>query len=287
MGILSQMMNKLFSALGMVTAVASYSINGHLATANIGQDLLTTNNPTVLAAAVQELVALQQFDPDLVYREGMYPFIECSTFADDIKYHGGAWQSDYHFINFPFVDQAGKTTADYPGSDDIATRNITEAIKNIADWLSNGKNGDAYLDSYMYDYIYNRLYPGNMPVARSYALRLLIHYLGDIHQPFHTMARYNDQYPNGDKGANLFPLPYHYMATYIYSLTDATVANRDIDAWAAESWDKAKTMYTGATENEALPQAYLDVSVPKVERDITLGGYRTAWIMEWIYGNVT
>jgi hypothetical protein len=29
-------MNKFFSVLGMVTAVASYSINGHLATANIG-----------------------------------------------------------------------------------------------------------------------------------------------------------------------------------------------------------------------------------------------------------
>lgn len=178
----------------------------------------------------------------------------------------------------------------------------------------------------MYDYIYNRLYPGNMPVARSYALRLLIHYLGDIHQPFHTMARYTDQYPEGDKGANLFPIPYHYeadelhavwdkgvytlrgniarpftqatydafqtktinpyMATYKYTLTEATVANRDIDAWAAESWDKAKTMYTGAVENEPLSQSYLDVSVPKVENDITLGGYRTAWLMEWIYGNV-
>jgi len=76
------------------------------------------------------------------------------------------------------------------------------------------------------------------------------------------------------------------MATYKYTLTEATVANRDIDAWAAESWDKAKTMYTGAVENEKLSQSYLDVSVPKVENDITLGGYRTAWLMEWIYGNV-
>lgn len=140
------------------------------------------------------------------------------------------------------------------------------------------------------------------------------------------MARYTDNYPEGDKGANLFELPYHYeadelhavwdkgvytlrgniarpftqstydafqtktinpyMATYIYSLTDATVANRDIDDWAAESWDKAKGMYAGATENVALPQSYLDVSVPKVENDITLGGYRTAWLMEYIYGNV-
>lgn len=75
----------------MVGAAAAYSVNGHMAVANIAQDLLTVNNPTVLASAVQELVALQEYDPDLVYRENMYPFIECSTFADDIKYHGGAW----------------------------------------------------------------------------------------------------------------------------------------------------------------------------------------------------
>ena len=84
-------MNKIISVLSMVGAAAAYSVNGHLAVANIAQDLLTVNNPTVLASAVQELVALQEYDPDLVYRENMYPFIECSTFADDIKYHGGAW----------------------------------------------------------------------------------------------------------------------------------------------------------------------------------------------------
>ncbi len=77
------------------------------------------------------------------------------------------------------------------------------------------------------------------------------------------------------------------MATYKYTMTDATVANRDIDAWAAQGFEKAKTMYTGVTENEVIPQAYLDESVPKVEDDITLGGYRSAWLMEWIYGNVT
>lgn len=44
-----------------------------------------------LTAAVDELKFLQEFDPELVYREAMYPYIECSTFADDIKYHGGAW----------------------------------------------------------------------------------------------------------------------------------------------------------------------------------------------------
>jgi len=84
-------MYKLLSVFGLIGAASAYSVNGHMAVANIAQDLLTTNNPAVLAAAVAELRPLQEFDPDLVYRENMYPFIECSTFADDIKYHGGAW----------------------------------------------------------------------------------------------------------------------------------------------------------------------------------------------------
>jgi hypothetical protein len=31
--------------------------------------------------------------------------VECATFADDIKYHGGEWQADYHFVDIPYVDQ--------------------------------------------------------------------------------------------------------------------------------------------------------------------------------------
>jgi hypothetical protein len=30
--------------------------------------------------------------------------VECATFADDIKYHGGEWQADYHFVDIPYVD---------------------------------------------------------------------------------------------------------------------------------------------------------------------------------------
>lgn len=160
-------------------------------------------------------------------------------------------------------------------------------------------------------------------MAKSYALRLLIHYLGDLHQPFHTTARFSDAYPDGDKGANLFPIPYHYeademhavwdkgvyelrnniprpisdkdwtklegwvnsfMSKYKYSLTDKkTIANRDIDGWSLEMFARAKTMYKGATENEPLPQAYIDESVPKVEDDITLGGYRLAYLITYIF----
>lgn len=167
------------------------------------------------------------------------------------------------------------------------------------------------------------MYPGNEPVARSYALRLLIHFLGDIAQPFHSTSRFNDNYPDGDAGANAFPIPYHYeademhavwdkgvytlrgnyprpisaedwaelqndvvdpyMATYIHDMSDGNVANIDFDSWSWEGHEKAKSMYTGATENEPLPQEYLDLNVPRCEDDITLGGYRLAYVMTFIY----
>jgi hypothetical protein len=33
-------------------------------------------------------------------------------------------------------------------------------------------------------------------------LRLLIHYLGDLHQPLHAAEAFSIQFPNGDRGGN-------------------------------------------------------------------------------------
>merc|ERR1711964_591254 len=68
--------------------------------------------------------------------------------------------------------------------------------------------------------IQNRLYPGQPDVAKSYALRLLIHFVGDIHQPLHVETRYNDDYPTGDSGGNKFPLPNHYECDELHAVFD-------------------------------------------------------------------
>jgi hypothetical protein len=147
----------------------------------------------------------------------------------------------------------------------------------------------------------------------------------------HTESRFDDTYPTGDVGGNAFPIPYHYeadelhavwdkglytlrnniarpftdstyekfqtktidpyMATYKYSLTDATVANTDCVAWSWESNDLAtginsgSDIYHGVTENEVIPQAYLDEFVPVLENNITLGGYRLAYVTIYMYGD--
>lgn len=43
-------------------------------------------------------------------------------------------------------------------------------------------------------------------LSDSFHLRLLIHYVGDVHQPLHASSRYTKKYPEGDEGGNLFYL---------------------------------------------------------------------------------
>jgi hypothetical protein len=59
--------------------------------------------------------------------------------------------------------------------------------------------------------------------ARSYALRMLIHYLGDVHQPLHCSSRVDKNYPSGDKGGNMFTLPNHYESAELHAAWDSVL----------------------------------------------------------------
>ena len=59
--------------------------------------------------------------------------------------------------------------------------------------------------------------------GKSYALRLLIHYLGDIHQPLHSMSRVDADFPAGDRGGNSFNLPTHYTAKELHAVWDSVI----------------------------------------------------------------
>lgn len=59
--------------------------------------------------------------------------VECATFADDIKYKGGAYQKNWHFVNTPFVSDGGELS-DYEFKMDEF--NVTEAIDGIVGWFN-------------------------------------------------------------------------------------------------------------------------------------------------------
>lgn len=113
--------------------------------------------------------------------------VECTTFGDDIKYKGGGYQSGWHFIDSPYFDQGG-SASDFPDFK-MDDHDVVEAITNIGNWFR--KSGD-YKNTYTYEQIMSHGQKGHTEEdAESTAMRLLLHYIGDVHQPLHATSRVN------------------------------------------------------------------------------------------------
>lgn len=151
----------------------------------------------------------------------------------------------------------------------------------------------------------------------STAMRLLIHYVGDVHQPLHASSRVDHEYPKGDRGGNDFPLPsldgikelhavwdsvlYEFegyatlpfsdgdwakhkeTATRLvnqYDIEDADAKNLDPKVWAQESFDISKNQVYTAKEGEALSDAYRKEARSTAEKRIVLAGHRLANLIQ-------
>jgi len=66
-------------------------------------------------------------------------------------------------------------------------------------------------------------------LSTSMNLRLLIHYIGDLHQPLHATSRMTEAHPDGDLGGNLFKLDKHGEFDELHAVWDAMVFWHDND----------------------------------------------------------
>ena len=171
--------------------------------------------------------------------EGDNPFTECATFADDIKGQGYSFQSSWHFINIPYLDEAGTSLDDFEFS--MGDTDIVRALTDLTAFLKNEMSASesTYLTQIADHFSYEE-------DQRSFALRLIIHYLGDIHQPLHTTALVDSQYPDGDEGGNYEHIPsvdgvssLHYVwDSVIYQYTgypDLPLSDSDWDSITSEA----------------------------------------------------
>ncbi len=101
-------------------------------------------------------------------------FLTAACWADDFKSRESA---PWHYINIHFRTD-GKETNNKP-----TDQNVVYAINRFSDVLRDKKRS---------------------PKDRAEALRFLIHFVGDVHQPLHAVARDSDEHPDGDRGGNDF-----------------------------------------------------------------------------------
>ena len=121
-----------------------------------------------------------------------------------------------HFVNQAIIGDG--ESSDY--DEEYYEYNITETIPALIQWLSKVDDGDDYLTSYVYTKL-TGMY--NETVSQSFALRLLMHYIGDVHQPLHSSNRYSSEYPSGDEGGNFFTLASHDGVKNLHSAWDSLI----------------------------------------------------------------
>jgi S1/P1 Nuclease len=166
----------LVCALAVFSCVApsarSWGCKGHQIAALIAENHLTPEARQL----VEKLLSENPIDPKLKrYCGNATPdvLVDASTWPDDVRNerHNGPW----HYIDIPRGKHKGSPD-EYCGKNGCVTQAIEEQRAILKD-----KSAD--------------------PVKRAEAVRYLIHFVGDMHQPLHVIN-------NGDNGGNCVPVKY-------------------------------------------------------------------------------
>ncbi|HXD32948.1 MAG TPA: S1/P1 nuclease [Pyrinomonadaceae bacterium] len=159
----------IFLLICMPTISLGWGAGGHMMTAQIAFKRL---NRTAKAKAL-ELLAIP-IDPAAVTRQSK-DFVNASHWADDLRpFSEFDAFKPRHFIDKAFSLDGTPLPANDPDNIVKALEDNVEILKTSTD-----KNEQAQ------------------------ALRLIIHFVGDIHQPLHCGTRVDAAHPEGDRGGNL------------------------------------------------------------------------------------
>ncbi|MEQ1822299.1 MAG: S1/P1 nuclease [Fimbriimonadaceae bacterium] len=220
-------------------------------------------------------------------------FVTASCWADDFKTaENGPW----HYINIHFRND------DQPVTNKALEQNVIWAIEKFSKEIN-----DPFLDN----------------ARKADALRFLLHFVGDVHQPMHSVACDNEAHPDGDRGGNDFTFEPFELAGFtvknlhflwdigggLYGKTDrplvasnniGTLATQLINEnprssflainnqkpvdWAEESFKLARGIAYDLPTTKKPSDAYLKTAQYVSSRRITIAGYRLADLLNRLLG---
>jgi hypothetical protein len=150
------------------TLSLGWGAGGHMMTAQIAFDRL---NPRA-KAQVRKLLAIP-INPAAVTQRSKN-FINASHWADDLRpFPEFDSFKELHFIDKPFSNDGTPLPT-------VPPPNIVTALEENVNILKTSTDNN----------------------ARAQALRFIIHFVGDIHQPLHCATRVSAALPDGDRGGN-------------------------------------------------------------------------------------
>ncbi len=217
-----------------------------------------------------------------------YLFMLAARWPDDVR--GTAYDHQtWHYINYVYAPEQGIARTDTS----LAT-------------------GETILQAFEQN---RQVLRSNAPdSAKAIALCWIFHLTGDVHMPLHTTALIDKQFPEGDRGGNLFKIKVmmsdqtinlhsfwdgmllgsdDYQSVRNLAVQIRQVVNRtqlpqlgklDITSWSKESFQLAQdnayrsnTLQPGTDQDGAvLPPDYVATVKPIAQRQVALAGYRLA-----------
>ena len=178
--------NKLFALAFLIgflpASVFGWNALGHRLIAQIAYDHMTAHARQTFNDYNQAL--------DKVYKP--QSFINAAVWLDTLRYQDVSWFASMHYIDLPFSED---------GSPLLPPQEIN------AVWAIT-KSTHLLLNKYATAY------------DKGIALRVLLHIVGDVHQPLHAATRVSVQLPQGDRGGNLVLLQSNHVAKNLHAYWD-------------------------------------------------------------------
>jgi hypothetical protein len=151
---------------------SAWGAGGHMMTAYIAYQRLNSK----AKAEVNRLLRLP-INPASVTNRSLN-FVNASHWADDLRpFAEFKFAAVQHFADFPFSVDGTPVPTDQPGPD-----NVIVALERNVETLKTSTDDN----------------------ERAQALRFIIHFVGDIHQPLHCSTRVDSAHRDGDRGGNGF-----------------------------------------------------------------------------------
>jgi hypothetical protein len=142
---------------------------------------------------------------------------------------------------------------------------------------------------------------------RSDALKFVVHFVGDIHQPLHDETRFGAD-GKDDHGGNLLPVTFFGQSTNLHSVWDTGIImhtvfawgtyvtrlqtgwlnGRDVSSlaggtpadWAIDAHKFAQDVAYDVPADGVLANAYYGKALPVIDRQLALGGLRLAHLLK-------
>ncbi|RDI45210.1 S1/P1 nuclease [Aquicella lusitana] len=245
----------------------------------------------VAQIAYQELspAARAKADKLVDYFHSEYPemesFLNIAYWPDAIRSQKIDTYTRWHYIDIAFSNDGT------PLKNLIDTDNAVWALNNVEKVVKNDKAN---------------------PYERARFLAFLVHIVGDLHQPLHTVSYISAAHPDGDKGGNQYFIRYNndrinlhrlwdggvglfeqsatkenaaslaaiITARYPKDYFDKQIDDLNPDNWAQEGVATAKANVYNTPENLPPISGYIDNGKQTAQQRAALAGYRLAVLLD-------